>query len=116
MKKISLLFFILLSLFVSAQSEKLPGLTANISGLTKGAITVKQILDAKEIVVSDAELLVISYRLSAYGKGRDALVRQVNSNTIPMELKDAIAKFILNTLRQRTHMVINLWYLRWGLS
>jgi GldM C-terminal domain len=92
MKKISLLVFTLSSLFVTAQNEKLPGLTANINGLTGGTITRQQILDAKEISVSDTNFVVKQYRFSAYAKDKDPVQIDFHSNAIPDKLKEAVAK------------------------
>lgn len=92
MKKLFSLFLLCLSVHAYAQKDTLK-LTANINGLTKGSITIQQFLDAKEITVADTGWVVTTYTISAYARNMDAFVKQIDSNQIPSEIKQALAKF-----------------------
>src|SRR5262249_13574340 len=93
MKKLTALFLLFLSVHSYAQKDSLLKPTAGISGLTKGTITMQQFKEAKEISVSCAGCVVTSYRLSAYARDKDAFARDIDSNIIPADLKEAIAEF-----------------------
>lgn len=97
MKKFIFSLFLFFSVAAYAQKDSLVKPTANISGLTKGAITIQQLRDAKEISVSDSGCVVKGYRFSAYAKDKDPVAMDFNSGTIPAKLKEEIAKLPAGT-------------------
>ena len=93
MKKLATLLLLFLSVHAYAQKDSLQKPTANINGLTKGEITLPQLRTAKKISVSVTDWVVVSYKFTAYGKGKTALVNELNSNVISEELREAVAKY-----------------------
>ena len=91
MKKFIFLFLIFSSALAEAQNEKLSRFTANISGLTGGTITLQQLLDAKEISVSESCWMVTSYRFTAFIKDKEPIERDFNFDQIPIDLKEIIS-------------------------
>lgn len=93
MRKLFSLFLLFLSVHGYAQKDSLLKPTANINGLTKGEMTLPQLRNAKKISVSVTDWVIVSYKLTVYGRGKTALVTEIHSNIISEEYREAIAKF-----------------------
>lgn len=97
------------SIGASAQN-KIP--TANISGKNHGFISVKELLNADSLSLTDTNAHVISFRCSIYKPGGDSLIFKISSQKFSSELKEAIPalpkgtkiyfEFIIGTLSDGT--------------